>query len=85
MALGKDPERDAILASIFTGITTQDPVTYLESFLEKVGVSTDLEAYGLSGTADFEKRVMQAITHPRGRNFMFAQSLAAASARQSSR
>lgn len=73
MSLGHNPERDALFDQVFAGLTTQDPVTYLECFLEKVGVSTDLEAYGLKGTQDFEAKAMKAATHPRGKNFMFNQ------------
>jgi hypothetical protein len=67
-ALGVDPDRDAVLASVFDGDLAGAP-RRLAKFLESVGVATDFEAYGVSGE-DSRRMVAQAMEGVRGRNFI---------------
>ena len=46
-AIGADGDRDAVLARIFDG-RLRDAPAYLERFLERLGVRTQFESYGVS-------------------------------------
>jgi len=69
-ALGKRPDRDAVLARAFDVPLARAPA-HLASWLESLGVSTAFESYGV--TAD-ESRTMvdTALRGARGRNFIGA-------------
>jgi len=69
-ALGVDPERDAVLASVFDGDLANGP-RRLSDFLASVGVQTDFNAYGVS-EEDSRRMVAQAMDGVRGRNFIGA-------------
>jgi hypothetical protein len=69
-ALGADPGRDAVLARIFDGALEQAPAL-LTGFLERLGVSTRFESYGVSA-AQSEQMILSAIDGVRGKNFIAA-------------
>lgn len=67
-ALGADPARDAVLASIFGGELASAP-RRLAQFLASVGVDTDFGAYGVS-EEDSRRMVTHAMEGVRGKNFI---------------
>ncbi len=69
-AVGIDPGRDSVLASVFDGDLEGAP-RRLAEFLERVGVKTDFEAYGVSAE-DSRRMVAQAMEGVRGKNFIGA-------------
>jgi alcohol dehydrogenase class IV len=69
-ARGKDPGRDAVLASIFEGGLASAPQA-LRAFLESVGVATDFAAYGVAED-ESRRMVAQAMDGVRGKNFIGA-------------
>jgi phosphonate metabolism-associated iron-containing alcohol dehydrogenase len=69
-AIGVDPGRDAVLASVFDGDLHEAP-RRLTAFLESVGVDSDFGAYGVSED-DSRRMVAQAMEGARGRNFIGA-------------
>jgi phosphonate metabolism-associated iron-containing alcohol dehydrogenase len=69
-AIGADPGRDAVLASIFDG-DLQGAPGRLARFLEDAGVPTDFGAYGVS-EEDSRRMVASALEGVRGRNFIGA-------------
>ena len=69
-ALGRSPERDAVLARIFDCPLTQAERA-LHDFLQALGVSTEFESYGVSG-GDSERMVRSALEGVRGKNFIGA-------------
>jgi phosphonate metabolism-associated iron-containing alcohol dehydrogenase len=71
-ALGRRPERDAVLAEVFDGVLAQAPAR-LRAFLEQVGVATDFAAYGVDDD-ESRRMVAQALDGVRGRNFIGAGS-----------
>jgi phosphonate metabolism-associated iron-containing alcohol dehydrogenase len=69
-AIGIDPGRDALLATIFDGDLAEAP-RLLTAFLQSVGVESDFGAYGVSDN-DSRRMVAQAMEGVRGRNFIGA-------------
>jgi len=69
-AVGIDPGRDAVLASIFDGDLTGAPAK-LTAFLRKLGVETEFGAYGVSEN-DSRAMVLHALDGVRGKNFIGA-------------
>ena len=69
-AIGKDPERDAVLGRIF-GMDLESAPGVLKGFLEDLGVSTDFSDYGVD-RAEAEEILEEACGGPRGRNFLEA-------------
>jgi phosphonate metabolism-associated iron-containing alcohol dehydrogenase len=69
-ALGKNPERDAVLARVFD-VPLAEAEGALHRFLEGLGVSTRFESYGVTA-ADSERMVVQALDGVRGKNFIGA-------------
>ena len=69
-ALGIDPGRDAVLASIFDGDLATAPER-LTAFIERVGVATDFSAYGVA-EEESRRMVANALAGVRGRNFIGA-------------
>ena len=69
-AVGIDPGRDAVLASIFDGDLASAPQR-LTAFIERVGVATDFSAYGVA-EEDSRRMVANALEGVRGRNFIGA-------------
>ena len=69
-AIGVDPERDAVLASIFNDDLRNAPRRLVE-FLERVGVQTEFAAYGVTDD-DSRRMVAQAMEGVRGKNFIGA-------------
>jgi phosphonate metabolism-associated iron-containing alcohol dehydrogenase len=69
-AIGIDPGRDALLATVFDGDLGAAPCR-LTAFLESVGVESDFGAYGVSDD-DSRRMVAQAMEGVRGRNFIGA-------------
>ena len=67
-ALGADPDRDAVLAQVFDVPLAEAPA-FLESFLERLGVSTRFESYGVSA-AESQKMIAAALDGVRGKNFI---------------
>ena len=67
-ALGADRERDAVLAQVFDVPLAEAPA-FLESFLERLGVSTRFESYGVSA-AESQKMIAAALDGVRGKNFI---------------
>jgi phosphonate metabolism-associated iron-containing alcohol dehydrogenase len=67
-AMGVDPGRDAVLASVFDGDLGGAP-RRLAAFLQHVGVDTEFEAYGIS-VQDSRRMVAHAMEGVRGRNFI---------------
>jgi phosphonate metabolism-associated iron-containing alcohol dehydrogenase len=69
-AIGIDPGRDALLATVFDGDLAEAP-RRLTAFLQSVGVESDFGAYGVSDD-DSRRMVAQAMEGVRGRNFIGA-------------
>lgn len=69
-AVGADPGRDAVLAKIFDCKLTEAP-DFLTDFLERLGVSTKFESYGVT-RAESEKMIVSALDGVRGKNFIGA-------------
>jgi len=69
-AIGRSAERDAVLARVFGGALSDAP-RVLRDFLERVGVSTRFESYGVTA-ADSERMVAAALDGVRGKNFIGA-------------
>jgi hypothetical protein len=69
-ALGKSPERDAVLARVFD-VPLAEAEGALHRFLEGLGVSTRFESYGVTA-ADSERMVVEALDGVRGKNFIGA-------------
>jgi phosphonate metabolism-associated iron-containing alcohol dehydrogenase len=69
-AIGIDPGRDAVLATVFDGDLHAAP-RRLTAFLENLGVDSDFGAYGVSDD-DSRRMVAQAMEGVRGRNFIGA-------------
>jgi alcohol dehydrogenase class IV len=69
-ALGRRPDRDAVLARVFD-VPLARAAAHLAAWLESLGVSTAFESYGVS---EDESRAMvdTALTGARGRNFIGA-------------
>jgi len=67
-AIGTDLARDRILASIFDGDLQSAPQA-LTAFLERLGVGTRFDAYGVSA-AEGRRMVAEALDGVRGRNFV---------------
>jgi phosphonate metabolism-associated iron-containing alcohol dehydrogenase len=77
-AIGTDLARDAVLASIFDG-NLRDAPAFLAAFLERLGVGTRFDAYGVSA-ADAQRMVAEALDGVRGKNFVGDRSAPAAAA-----
>lgn len=75
-AIGTDLARDQILASIFDG-NLRDAPALLAAFLERLGVGTRFDAYGVSD-AEAQRMVAEALDGVRGRNFVGDRSAPAA-------
>lgn len=71
-AVGHDPGRDAVLATVFDGDLASAPAR-LRAFLESVGVATEFAAYGVDET-DSRRMVTRALDGVCGKNFMGAGS-----------
>ena len=69
-AIGIDPGRDALLATVFDGDLHAAP-RRLTAFLESVGVESDFGAYGVSDD-DSRRMVAKAMEGVRGHNFIGA-------------
>jgi len=69
-ARGRDPGRDAVLASLFEGDLAGAP-DRLRKFLRSVGVATEFSDYGVT-EQDSLRMVAQALEGVRGRNFIGA-------------
>ena len=69
-AIGRDPARDAVLARVFSCPLVQAERA-LHDFLERLGVSTRFENYGVSRT-ESERLVRDALGGVRGKNFIGA-------------
>jgi len=69
-ALGRDPDRDAVLAAIFDGDLPSAP-RRLRAFIESVGVATEFGAYGVD-EVDSRCMVADAMEGVRGKNFIGA-------------
>ena len=69
-AVGADPGRDAVLASIFDGDLAGAP-RRLREFLRAVGVKTEFADYGVD-EADSRRMVAHAMEGVRGKNFIGA-------------
>jgi phosphonate metabolism-associated iron-containing alcohol dehydrogenase len=67
-AIGKDADRDAVLARVFDVPLAEAPA-FLSGFLEDLGVSTRFETYGVS-TAESERMIATALDGVRGKNFI---------------
>jgi len=67
-AIGTDLARDAVLASIFDG-NLRDAPKVLAAFLERLGVDTHFDAYGVSA-AEAQRMIADALDGVRGRNFV---------------
>ncbi|MEO7741585.1 MAG: iron-containing alcohol dehydrogenase PsrA [Usitatibacter sp.] len=67
-AVGIDPGRDAVLASVFDGELAAAPAR-LAAFLQDLGVATEFHAYGVSED-DSRSMVRDAMDGVRGRNFI---------------
>ena len=67
-AIGKDADRDAVLARVFDVPLDAAPA-FLTRFLEDLGVSTRFETYGVS-TAESERMITNALDGVRGKNFI---------------
>jgi phosphonate metabolism-associated iron-containing alcohol dehydrogenase len=67
-AIGVDPGRDTVLATIFDGDLAGAP-RKLRQFLASVGVKTEFADYGVA-EADSRRMVAQALEGVRGKNFM---------------
>jgi phosphonate metabolism-associated iron-containing alcohol dehydrogenase len=69
-ALGRDPQRDAVLAEVFDG-NLAGASERLRRTIESVGVATDFGAYGVD-EAESQRMVAEALQGVRGRNFIGA-------------
>ena len=69
-AIGVDPGRDAVLASVFGDLS--DAPGRLAQFLKRVGVPTEFAAYGVTDE-DSRRMVAQAMDGVRGKNFIGAR------------
>jgi phosphonate metabolism-associated iron-containing alcohol dehydrogenase len=69
-AMGRRPDRDAVLAEVFDGALRAGPHR-LRTFLESVGVATEFSAYGVDD-AESQRMVAQALDGVRGKNFIGA-------------
>jgi len=67
-ALGADPGRDAVLARVFD-VPLADAPRFLTDFLERLGVSTRFESYGVDA-AESQRMITQALDGVRGKNFI---------------
>ena len=67
-AIGTDLARDRILASIFDG-DLRDAPALLAAFLERLGVGTRFDAYGVSDV-EARRMVAEALDGVRGKNFV---------------
>jgi len=67
-ALGADPGRDAVLARVFD-VPLADAPRFLTNFLERLGVSTRFESYGVDA-AESQRMITQALDGVRGKNFI---------------
>jgi phosphonate metabolism-associated iron-containing alcohol dehydrogenase len=73
-ALGADPGRDAVIARVFD-VSLGEAPRFLTDFLERLGVSTRFESYGV-GPAESERMITQALDGVRGKNFIGVASAA---------
>ncbi len=69
-ALGADARRDAVLAEVFDGPLAEAPAA-LADFLERLGVSTRFESYGVA-EAESQRMIAAALDGVRGKNFIGA-------------
>ncbi|RYF38300.1 MAG: iron-containing alcohol dehydrogenase, partial [Comamonadaceae bacterium] len=69
LAAGRDRALDAQLCEIFASAGVGDAAAVLAGFLQRVGVSTDPAAYGIS-PGEWDDRVERALQGARGRNFI---------------
>ena len=69
-AMGRDPDRDAVLAAVFDGDLPGAP-RRLRAFIESAGVATEFDAYGVD-EADSRRMVAHAMEGVRGKNFIGA-------------
>ena len=67
-ALRADAGRDAVLARVFDVPLAEAP-QFLTDFLERLGVSTRFESYGVSA-AESQRMIVQALDGVRGKNFI---------------
>jgi len=67
-ALGADRGRDAVLARVFD-VPLADAPRFLTDFLERLGVSTRFESYGVDA-AESQRMITQALDGVRGKNFI---------------
>lgn len=70
-ALGRSSARDAVLARVFDRCGLAQAPSYLEAYLNGLGVDTDFPRYGVPA-AEGERMVMAALDGVRGRNFIGA-------------
>ena len=70
LAIGRRPDRDAVLARVFDGDIANAPGK-LTAFLHDLGVATEFSAYGVSET-ESSAMIAAALDGPRGRNFIGA-------------
>jgi alcohol dehydrogenase class IV len=69
-AIGADPLRDAVLEQVFAA-RLRDAPKFLESFLHKLGVSTDFDSYGVV-REEADRMIANAVDGVRGKNFIDA-------------
>ena len=67
-AIGRNAERDAVLARVFDVPLAKAPVV-LHDFLEGLGVSTRFESYGVDA-AESARMIANALDGVRGKNFI---------------
>ncbi len=77
-AIGTNRARDAVLASIFDNDLRDAPAT-LAAFLERLGVGTRFDAYGVA-PAEAQRMVAEALEGVRGKNFVGDRTAPAAAA-----
>ncbi|MBN4667129.1 iron-containing alcohol dehydrogenase [Pandoraea nosoerga] len=70
LAIGRRPDRDAVLAQVFDGDIASAPAR-LTAFLNGLGVATEFAAYGVS-EPESSAMIAAALDGPRGRNFIGA-------------
>ncbi len=73
-AAGADAGRDAVLARVFD-VPLAEAADFLADFLERLGVSTRFESYGVS-EAESRRMIVQALDGVRGKNFIGAATAA---------